>query len=151
MKSFKSKAALGARIFLGLVFTVFGLNGFLGFLPQPPLPEGAGAFIGGLAASGYLFPLLKGTEVLSGLLLLSNRFVPLALTVLAPITINIVFFHAVLAPGIGLPLLMVLAQIFLAYTHADAFAPLLTARHKVGASAAEEKSVGAGQLSSAAS
>ena len=93
-----------ARIFLGLVFTVFGLNFFLHFIPQPPAPPQADAFVGALTASGYLMPLLKTSEVLAGLLLLRNRFVPLALTVLAPIVVNIVGFHLALAPG-GLALL----------------------------------------------
>src|SRR5438876_10334451 len=82
-----------ARLFLGLVFTVFGLNFFLHFLPTPPLTPRAGAFAGALFATGYLFPLLKITEVVAGLLLLSNRFVPLALAVLAPVVINVVGFH----------------------------------------------------------
>ena len=80
---FKAKTA--ARLALGAIFTVFGLNGFLHFIPAPPPSGLAAVFVGGLGASGYFFPLLKGTAVAVGLLLLSNRFVPLALTVLAPI------------------------------------------------------------------
>jgi uncharacterized membrane protein YphA (DoxX/SURF4 family) len=72
-----------ARLLLGGIFFVFGLNGFLGFLPQPPLSDAGGAFLGALAATGYMFPLIKGTEVVAGLLLLGNRFVPLAITLLA--------------------------------------------------------------------
>ena len=66
-----------ARVVLGLVFFVFGLNGFLHFLPQPPHEGVSATFLGGLAASGYFFPLLKGTEVITGALLLAKRFVPL--------------------------------------------------------------------------
>lgn len=117
----KKWSALAARGFLGSVFTVFGLNGFLGFLPQPEMPAAAGAFVGALAATGYMFPLIKGTEVLAGLALLSGRAVPLALTVLAPITVNIFLFHAVLSPGLALPLVIVGAQLFLAWTYRDAF------------------------------
>lgn len=118
-----------ARLLLGAIFTVFGLNGFLHFLPQPPLAGTAAAFVGGLGASGYFFPLLKGTEVLAGLLLLSNRFVPLALTVLAPVVVNIVAFHAFLAPaGLGLPLVIVALGVYLAYTERATFAPLLQAK-----------------------
>ena len=73
-----------ARLFLGLVFTVFGLNFFLHFLPTPPSPPRASAFAGALFASGYLLQLLKTTEILAGLLLLSNRFVPLALACSRP-------------------------------------------------------------------
>ncbi len=74
MNSISNKLPTVARILLGLPFFVFGLNGFLHFIPQPPMPGPAGAFAGALFASGYLFPLLKGTEVVASLLLLSNRF-----------------------------------------------------------------------------
>jgi hypothetical protein len=128
MSTFTHKSATVARLMLGTIFFVFGLNGFLQFLPQPPMPEAAGAFLGGLAGSGYFFPLLKGTEVLAGLALLSNRWVPLALTVLAPITVNILLFHLVLAPAPGLPLVIIAAQLYLAWVHRDVFAGILSAR-----------------------
>jgi uncharacterized membrane protein YphA (DoxX/SURF4 family) len=118
-----------ARLFLGLVFTVFGLNFFLHFLPTPPAPLRAASFAGALFASGYFFPLLKITEVAAGLLLLSGRFVPLALAVLAPIVIDIVGFHLFLAPsGIALPLVVLAAELYLARTYRAAFAPMLKAR-----------------------
>jgi uncharacterized membrane protein YphA (DoxX/SURF4 family) len=115
-----------ARVLLGLVFVVFGLNGFLHFLPQPPPPARALGFVGGLAASGYFFPLLKTTEVVAGALLLAG-FVPIALTLLAPIVINIVAFHAFLAPGNWPVVGLVLAsEIYLAFVHRAAFAALFT-------------------------
>lgn len=101
------KVALVTRIFLGLIFFVFGLNGFLQFLPMPEMPGEAGAFMGALAATGYFFPVLKIFEVASGIMLLSGRFVPLALIFLAPITLQIFVFHAALAPG-GLPMAIVI-------------------------------------------
>lgn len=116
-----------ARSALGLAFTVFGLNGFLNFLPQPPMSGPPAEFIGALAASGYLFPLLKGTEVVAGLALLSNRFVPLALAVLAPVLVNIVAFHAFLAGGVGLGVALTALELYLAYAYRDAFAPMLHA------------------------
>ncbi len=120
-----SKLPMIARLLLGLIFFVFGLNGFLNFLPAPPMPEAAGAFAGALAATGYMFPLIKGIEVLVGLLLLSNKFVPLALLLLAPITVNIVLFHAVLAPaGLVLPIIIVLLHVYLASTHKAVYKPL---------------------------
>jgi putative oxidoreductase len=107
-----------ARLFLGLVFTVFGLNFFLHFLPTPPPAPRAAAFAGALFSSGYLFPLLKTTEVMAGLLLLSGRFVPLALAVLAPIVINIVGFHLFLAPsGVPLALAMLATELYLSWAH----------------------------------
>ena len=115
-----------ARVLLGLVFFVFGLNGFLHFLPQPPPPARALGFVGGLASSGYFFPLLKTTEVVAGALLLAG-FVPIALTLLAPIVVNIVAFHAFLAPGNWPVVGLVLAsEIYLAVVHRAAFASLFT-------------------------
>src|SRR5512141_141278 len=78
-----------ARFALGAAFFTFGLNGFLHFIPMPAPPPAAGSFFGAMIATGYLFPLVKGTEVLSSLLLLGNRYVPLALALLAPLLVNI--------------------------------------------------------------
>jgi len=85
-----------ARFLLGTVFFVFGLDGFLGLIPLPPLPTPAAQFIQTMQSSGYLFYLVKGTEVVVGALLLSGRFVPLALVLLSPVIVNIVLFHAFL-------------------------------------------------------
>lgn len=140
-------APTAARIFLGLIYFVFGLNGFLNFAPQPPMPEAAGALIGALVASGYMFPLIKIVEVLGGAMLLSGRFVPLALTVLAPITINIFAFHAALAPAnMVLPVLMMGVQAYLAWAYRDAFRGVLAAR---AAPARTEASVQARVVSAA--
>jgi uncharacterized membrane protein YphA (DoxX/SURF4 family) len=129
MNTIRKHVPTAARLFLGLVFTVFGLNFFLHFLPAPPAPPRAAAFAGALFASGYLFPLLKATEVVAGLLLLSGFFVPLALAVLAPIVINIVGFHLFLAPsGLLVPLAVLAAEIFLAWSYRAAFAPMLHLR-----------------------
>jgi uncharacterized membrane protein YphA (DoxX/SURF4 family) len=113
------------RVLLGLTFFVFGLNGFLHFLPQPPLEGSSAAFVGGLASASYFFPLLKGTEVLAGLALLSGRYVPLALTVLAPVIVNIAMFHLFLAPGVGMVVFLVGAESFLAWSYRDAFRGVL--------------------------
>jgi uncharacterized membrane protein YphA (DoxX/SURF4 family) len=123
-------APLVIRLLLGLMFFVFGLNGFLNFLPQPQgIPAGAAAFGGALAATGYMFPLIKGTEVLAGLLLLSNRFVPLALVLLAPIVVNIVAFHLVLAPaGSAVALVALALELFLAWSYRDSYRSVLAAR-----------------------
>jgi uncharacterized membrane protein YphA (DoxX/SURF4 family) len=113
----KTKFPLFARLLMGLIFFVFGLNGFLNFIPMPAeMPEKMMTFSQGLAASGYFFPLLKGTEVICGILLLANAFVPLALVVLAPIILNIFLVHAFLAPS-GLPMAVVLGllEIYLAF------------------------------------
>ena len=120
-----------ARIAMGLAFFVFGLNGFLDFLPQPsgPIPAGAMAFGGALAQTGYMIPLIKGTETLVGILLLSNLFVPLALVLIAPVLVNIIAFHAFLAPDdIAIPLALVVIEIVLAWTCRKAYRPLFARR-----------------------
>ncbi|HUA36716.1 MAG TPA: DoxX family membrane protein [Candidatus Binataceae bacterium] len=113
------------RLLLGLVFTIFGLNGFFHFIPNMPMPAAAGAFLGALAATGYVLPLMFAAQVIGGLLLLIGFAVPFALTVLAPVVINIFFFHANLAPG-GLPIAIVvcLIELFLAWSYRSAFASL---------------------------
>jgi uncharacterized membrane protein YphA (DoxX/SURF4 family) len=134
MKTLTQKLPLAARLLLGLTFFVFGLNGFLHFLPQPAPPPAAGAFAGALYATGYLFPLLKATEVLAGALLLAGVFVPLALALLAPIVVNIAAFHLFLAPGNwGIVGLVLACELFLAWTHRASFAPMLRVRTPVSA------------------
>ena len=142
-----------ARILLGLVFFVFGLNGFLNFLPAPPLEGPAGAFMGALAATGYMFPLIKGTEVVAGAMLLAGRFVPLALTLLAPILVNIVAFHAVLAPsGMGMQVVIVALELYLAWAYRDSFRGVLAAnaRPAQADAAAEGAKVSGGAATSGA-
>lgn len=93
------------------------------------MPAGSLAFAGALVGTGYMFPLIKGTEVLVGALLLANRFVPLALALLAPVTVNIVLFHAFLSPsGIGIAVVVALLHVFLAFTHRRAYRPMLAPR-----------------------
>ena len=129
MNNVRKHLPTAARLFLGGVFLVFSLNFFVPFLPMPPAPPRAAAFGGALYASGYLFPLLKTTELVASLLLLTGRFVPLALAVLAPIVVNIAAFHLFLAPsGVLLSLAMLAAEIFLAWSYRAAFAPMLRAR-----------------------
>ena len=129
MNTISRLAPSATRLLLGLVFFVFGLNGFLQFIPQPPAPDKAVAFLGALAATGYMFPLIKGVEVIGGALLLSNRLVPLALAVVAPNVVNIVLFHAVLAPGgLAVALFVLALELFTAWSYRDAFAPLLRSR-----------------------
>lgn len=120
-----------ARVLLGLTFFVFGLSGFIDFMPPPPdtMPEGALAFGTALMKTGYMFPLIKGTEVLVGVLLLLNRFVPLALVILAPVLVNIAAFNLILArSGAGLVAVLVALQLYLAWVHRAAYRPLLAPR-----------------------
>ena len=92
-------ATLIARILLGLVFLVFGLNGFLNFLSMGPMPTGlAGQFIGALFLSHYYW-VVAALQIAGGLLLLVNRFVPLALVLLGPVIVNIICYHVFLNPN----------------------------------------------------
>lgn len=121
-------AVPAARVLLGLVFFVFGLNFFLGFLPMPPQPEAAGALLGAFVASGYLMIAVKVIEIVAGALLVSGRFVPLALVLLAPIVANILLFNVFLAPGgLVLGLLVTALQVFLMWSYRAYFLPLVTA------------------------
>jgi uncharacterized membrane protein YphA (DoxX/SURF4 family) len=130
MKAVARHLTTVARILLGLVFFIFGLNGFLHFMPQPKtMPEGAAAFFGALVNTGYMLPLIMGTQFLVGVLLLSNLFVPLALALIAPVIVNIIAFHAFLAPS-GLPVAgVVLAlELYLAWAYRMTFRPMLAMR-----------------------
>jgi putative oxidoreductase len=92
-----------ARILLGLIFLVFGLNGFLNFLSMGPLPAGlAGQFVGALVLSHY-FWVVAALQIAGGALLLVNRFVPLALVLLGPVIVNIICYHVFLNPSGGVP------------------------------------------------
>jgi len=128
MNTIASKVPTAVRIVLGLVFTVFGLNGFLHFLPQPPMSGPPAEFFGLLVASGYMLPVAMGTQLGAGLLLLSGRFVPLALALLAPVIVNILGFHVFVAKGgLAVPLIVLTAEVFLAWAYRDAFRPMLSA------------------------
>jgi len=119
-------AFLVTRILLGVLFTVFGLNGFLHFIPTGPMPAGpAGQFIGALSQTHYM-DFVFAVQLIGGILLLVNRYVVLALTLLAPVIVNIILFHACMAPS-GLPLAFVacLLWLFSAYRYRETFASLL--------------------------
>jgi len=90
-----------SRLLLGLVFTVFGLNGFLNLFSTGPVPPLAGQFLGALVQSHFISAVLV-VEIFGGLMLLANRMTPLALTMLGPVIFNIVLFHITMAPA-GLP------------------------------------------------
>ncbi len=114
---------------LGIIFLIFGLNGFLQFLLMQPMPAGpATQFIGALIASKYTIVIFI-LQVISALLLLANRYVPLALTLLGPVIVNIFFFHLLMAPsGIPLALIVVVLWGLTAYSVWPAFTGLFQQR-----------------------
>jgi len=78
---------------LGLILIVFGANKFLNFMPTPELTGGAADFMGALGNTGYMFPLIGALEVITGLLLIFNKWVPFALVVIAPLAVNMLLYH----------------------------------------------------------
>src|SRR5580700_10234635 len=126
-------ASVIARYLAGLIFLVFGLNGFLNFIPLPPPGGIAGQFMGALYASHYLW-VIFAFQVIAAVLLLANRYVPLAVAALAPVIVNILSFHVLMAPS-GLPLALFVAVLW-AVIFVDvrpAFAALFQARVHAGA------------------
>jgi putative oxidoreductase len=105
-------ASVIARYLAGGIFLVMGLNGFLNFIPLPPPAGVAGQFMGALYVSHYLW-VIFAFQVIGGLLLLVNRFVPLAVALLAPVIVNILTFHVFMAPS-GLPLALFVAILWVA-------------------------------------
>ncbi len=120
--------ALIARLLLGLVFAVFGSNAFLHFMPMQVPPGNAGAFLTLLFTTKYVYA-ISAFQLLGGILLLINRFVPLALCILAGIIINILLFHILMAPD-GLPMAIVVTVLwFIVFARVSrAFAPIFAAR-----------------------
>lgn len=118
-----------SRVLLGLVFLVFAANYFVPYLPaQPPPPPEAMGLLGGLVTS-KLLTLVKIVELVAAVALLSNRFVPLALALLAPIIVGIVVFHVVLAPaGMALGFGLLALELVLAWSYRGAFLPMLRAK-----------------------
>jgi hypothetical protein len=122
-----------ARLLLGLLFFVFGLDWFLHFMPamKETPPPAAADFFGALIKTGYMMNLVKGTETVAGALLLINCFVPLGLTLLAPVIVNIALFNFMLAPsgmGYGMSGVIIALELWLAWAYRGAFRPMLAAR-----------------------
>lgn len=115
-----------ARILLGLVFVVFGLNGFLHFMPMGPMPTGnAGQFIGALISSHY-FVAVAAVQVIGGAFLLIGRYVPLGLVLLGPVIVNILLYHGFMFPkGIGLALLVAVLWFVVAYSRRENLAGIV--------------------------
>ncbi len=115
------------RILLGIVLVVFGANKFLRFIPMETPTGSAGDFLNSLNATGYIFPIVGILEVIIGGLLLLKKWVPFALILLAPISINILLFHLFLdIPGIVVSFVVVVFNSILIYKNWLQFRPLFT-------------------------
>lgn len=122
-------AVIIVRVLMGLLFVFGSVAFFLKLGGEPQLEGNMKTFFEGLVASGYFLSLLKITELVCGIALIAGRFVPLALVILAPIVINILFVHIFLErSGLPVAIFLVLANLFLAYANWDKFKPLLAAK-----------------------
>ena len=119
-------AVIAARVLLGLIFVVFGLNGFFNFIQPPEMNDTARTFMGALAGTGYFMIVVKLVEVVSGLMILTGRFLPLGLILLAPVSVNILLFHIFLDPStLAMAVAIVVMQLFLAWAYRDSFSGVL--------------------------
>jgi len=113
-----SKVTLALRLLLGLILFVFGANKFFYFMPMPPMEGPPADFMGALFVAGYMFPLIAVTEIVSGALLIMNKWVGLALILAAIISVNIVAFHLALDPaGVGLAAVVAILNTVLIYAN----------------------------------
>jgi len=120
--------AIVARILLGLMFFVFGLNPFLKFLPMPPLEGIWGQFLGALFVSHYVW-LVGATQVVSGALFLAGRYVPLAIALSGPVIANIIVYHVTMQHiGAQPAVLATICWLFLFWRYRESFAPLWVAK-----------------------
>jgi uncharacterized membrane protein YphA (DoxX/SURF4 family) len=123
-----SRVTVVLRVVLGLVLVLVGLNKLFHFMPTPPATPEMQKFLGALAASGYLIPLIAGVEAVVGIMLITDRFVPLALVVLAPISVNIVACHLAMDPaGIAPAALVAALNATLAIAYRDRYEAIFRA------------------------
>ena len=123
----KSKLFTITRLSLGLLFVIFGTNGFLNFIPMPPPTPEAAEFLGALFKTGFIFPVIKSIEILVGLSLLTNRFVSLALVTITPILTVIALHNFILDPN-GIPLTLLIMGMFsiLVYRNKESYQQLIS-------------------------
>jgi uncharacterized membrane protein YphA (DoxX/SURF4 family) len=129
-----------ARVLLGFAFLIFGLNGFLNFIPAPKdIPPEIMNVMGALMKGGWM-TVVSGVEVVAALMLLTNRFVPLGLVLLAPVIVGIITFHVAMQPkGIGPGIVVLVIELYLAWAYRGAFCPMLAAKTSPGPIPAERR------------
>ena len=115
------------RVLLSLILIIFGLNKFLNFMPLPPMPEAAQAFMGALIETGYLMVIVAIVEIIAGIFLLINQYSAFMLILIFPILVNALLFHLFLdLKGIGGALLTISLTIFLMVKAFDTYKILLS-------------------------
>ncbi len=123
---------IAVRILFGALFAFSGFTGLFNLGPQSMegMPAEAVAFATALGESGFIMPVTKAVELVAGIMLLANRFAPLALALLAPLVIGIFGFHTLLAPsGAAMAIVLAVAEIYLAWAYRESFKPMLRPRH----------------------
>ncbi|QRN99575.1 DoxX family membrane protein [Archangium violaceum] len=118
------------RWLMGAVFVLFGASKFYPFMPTPPVPPEAATFIAALMTSGYMWPLLGVIEVMGGALLLSGRYIPISVAILAPVITNIALYLLLLAktgPGMVMALFLVSCELFLLWRYRQRWALMVAA------------------------
>ena len=123
-----NKVTLIIRLVFGVMLVIFGSNKFIGFLPEPEITGAAATYLGGLAASGFTFKVIGLIEVLVGIALLANKYVPLALILMAPISVNIFLYHVLLdLPNSPVGIAVFAFNLILLFTHKKSYDTLLSA------------------------
>jgi putative oxidoreductase len=117
-------ATLILNSLLGLVFVVFGLNGFLNFIPMPPMAGDAGTFAGVIASTGFL-KVVKILEIVVGACILIGFQRPLMYILLMPIVVGILLFELLIAKQPGIGVLLFVINAFLLYTNRDRYMPMI--------------------------
>lgn len=124
----KNKIFLGIQVIAGLMLVVFGLNGFLQFIPMPQPPVEMGKYLGALFATGFIFPIVSIVELLAGLAFLINRFAPLMAVILMPIMLNAFLSHLFLdLEGIGGSMILLIATIIVMLKNKDRYKEIFKA------------------------
>ena len=122
-----------ARVVLGFIYLVFGLDYFLHFIPYQPNHTGAAAALkNGLMAAPYMYPMMKSIQIIGGISLLTNRYAPFFAVVLFPISLNVFLFHTVLVPsGWLMGVLLLVPNLFLGYAYRNYYSGMFVRKAEV--------------------
>ena len=125
-------ATIIARVLLGFIYLVFGLDYFLHFIPYQPNHTGAAAALkNGLMAAPYMYPMMKSIQIAGGVSLLINRYAPFSAVVLFPISLNVFLFHTVLVPsGWYMGVLLLFPNVFLGYAYRKYYSGMFVRKAK---------------------